>query len=236
VARTVSGADRIIDKVNTEHLPASDLTRLRSFVQVIVNYVYRGKVVDVSTHPAKAAFRLMSRTSFSSMYRSLLTANEKALFNRIVESDAVLDELGLNRRSRFFAKGFPAKDSKGRTIKSYGPRVYLWLDSIAEKGGRPASVKEMGKGKGERASSKDLMSPPRGGSQAMGAFGVVTEKGHKDTGHVKFEARGSKSHMRKRPADQWIAFAQEIFESAAKERNKNRPKSTELRGPPEPSK
>lgn len=200
---TLDSAQKILDKANTAKLPAADLVDLLGFLQIIVNYAFRGQNVDVSKSPAKFTFFLMARTSFSSMYRTLLSKEEKKLFNAIVTSDGILKELGLDRKSKFFKSGFKGQ---GKAIT-----VYEWLVSIMNPG-------------------DDLLSPPAGGSQAMGRFDVETAKGKKDTGLVKFETRGSSSHTNNQAAKDWVAYAEKTFKAA----HTNRPRTgdTELKYDP----
>lgn len=69
-------------------------------LQIIVNYIKRGQggeasdragaLADVKGKASKQAFTWMSRTSFSSMYRSILRKREKRLFKKIVRKDEIL--------------------------------------------------------------------------------------------------------------------------------------------------
>jgi hypothetical protein len=205
---SVARADKILNDANTEGTPASEIANLRSFLQVVVNYVIRGQASDVGGEPAKAAFRLMARTNFASMYRSLLTEREQALFRRIVHTDAILNELGLTRESKFFKHGH------GSVPASEGFSVHAWLRSIHRQG--------------EKRSGRDLASPPAKGSQAMGRFNVETRPGKKDTGLVKFEVRGSVTHGGRRPASEWVKFAEDVFKSAATNRPRTGPTALEF--------
>ena len=212
---TLSGAQNILNTANTVKLPAASIVNLLSFLQIIVNYINRGQDVDLSNtglpegDPAKFAFRLMFRTSFSSVYDSLLSKDEKKMFKEIVTKDIMLNELGLDRKTKFFKHGHGTK-------RLAGPTIYDWLISI------------MGSG-------KDLLSPPKGGSAAMGRFDVVTKAGEKDTNLVKFEARGSSTHGTgtggmDKPAKDWVSFIETIFKQAFTDRS--RAGSTELKYDP----
>jgi hypothetical protein len=158
----------------------------------------------------------MSRTSFSAMYHSLLSKKEQALFRKIVNTDALLTELGLTRTSPFFKKGY------GTGTHQAGPTVYAWLRSIHQK-------------------SRDKLSPPVGGSAAMGRFGVKRSGKHKNL--VRFETRSTDRTfkdpaikklpgrtIRSQPASNWVAYAKELFEAAATDR-KRTDKDTKLKGP-----
>ncbi len=215
VTSTLSGAQNILNTANTAKLPASGLANLLGFLQIIVNYINRGQDVDLSNpglpegDPAKFAFRLMFRTSFSSVYDSLLSKDEKKIFKEIITKDIILNELGLDRKTKFFKHGHGTK-------RLAGPAIYDWLISI------------MGSG-------KDLLSPLKEGSAAMGKFDVVTKAGEKDTNLVKFEARGSSTHGTGsggmvKPAKDWVSFIETIFKQAFT--NRNRTGSTELKYDP----
>lgn len=209
---TVESADRILTAANTEGTPAADLANLRGFLQMVVNYVLRGQLVDLDLSkpgpgrdPAKFAFALMSRTNFASIFRNLLTTREKELFKRIVSTDAILDDLStheftadpLTRRSRFFKHGH------GGARASRTPTIHAWLRSIHRQG--------------EKRKGKDLLSPPQFGSAAMGVFGVESDPGKKDTGLVKFELRSTADPPQPRTA--WVTFAQGLFRKAFTNRN-----------------
>jgi hypothetical protein len=200
----IADAQDILDRANTEHIPAKDLVRLRSLLQIIVNYIMRGKGGEsskkagvpyayVKGKPAKQAFTLMSRTDFSSMYRSLLSEPEQDLFKTIVRRRIILTEMGLTRRTPFFPKGYGAGHR--------GPTVHQWLTGIYQ--------------------GKDLLSSNtgRGLSAAMGKFSVQTEKGKKDTGLVKFETRNRLGGAW-RTANKWEKYALDRFKSALKKRSR----------------
>ena len=217
---TIATADKVLNDANTEGTPAADLKNLRGFLQILADYVILGQEVDLrrtdpepgraSRHPAKAAFSLMSRTSFAAMYRELLSEREQELFRRIVSTDAILDELGLTRSSRFFKHGH------GGVPPSEVVTVHAWLRSIHQQG--------------EKRKGKDLLSPPRKGSAAMGKFGVESEPGKKDTGLVKFELRSTADP--RHPRTDWVTFAKGLFRAAFT--NRNRSGSTALTDPDAP--
>lgn len=191
---TIKHAQKVLDAVNTGGIPAAELAKLRSFLQIIVNYVMRGRSVDTKGHPAKATFQLMSRTNFASIYRELLTQKEKKLLEKIVTTDAILKELGLDRTIRFFKNGYGSDPADQHT----GPTVYEWLSKI------PRGV--------------DLLSAAQGGSRlsaAMGRYRVDTKKGEKDRWHVKFETRGTRMG-RVREAKDWVKYASDLFDLASK--------------------
>lgn len=181
---TASAKD-ILQKVNRTNIPDKELANLHSLLQIIVEYTTEGQRWNVSQNHAKEAISLMSRTNFSSMYHTLLSRKERKLFRKIVRSNAILAELGLTRKSRFFKWGY-----SGRR----GPTIHNWLASIYRR-------------------RRDLLSPPAGGSEAMGRFPVKTRPGKKDTKLVMFEARKT-SHDQDRPAAQWVDFAEGVFEQA----------------------
>ncbi len=223
VTSTISGADKLVsDASAAEGIPASRLTRLRSFLQIIVNYIIRGQSIDLKDTPSKAGFRLMSRTSFSSMFRELLTAEEQEAFRNLVRNNNILDALSLNRTDRFFINGHGSeRDNKGVT-------VFRFLQSIYAS---------------RLKNNRDYMSPPREddlsivGSAAMGRFDVEKTPGKKDSGLIKIETRGTekvfsnpqitqvdiadvfpgnpdKFNVRVQPAKKWAAYVMELFSFA----------------------
>lgn len=229
VKRTISIAKDVMRSTAANGTPpkAKD-SDLHSFLQVIVNYIIRGSEVDLSHRnkkgevtsrdPSKFAFRLMSRTSFSSMYRALLDDDEKALFRKLVTDNEILKaindanpSLKLQPDSLFFVGGHGG----GR-----GPTIQQWLNSIITPSRRRDSYGRITNKKGEWTET-DLLSRPRGGSHAMGAFDVETEKGKKDTGLVKFEVRNTNAHGgRSQPASKWVEYAEKVFKYAAENRKR----------------
>jgi hypothetical protein len=197
----IKHAKAILDAANTDGIPVTELAKLRSFLQIIVNYIMRGQggkeskdagaFADVKGLPAKQAFTLMSRTSFASMYRSLLTEKEKKLFQKIVKTDVILNEMGLNKQSPVFVKGY------GKKRHEPGPTVYEWLSNI------PRGV--------------DLLSGRigKGLSAAMGRYDVETRKGEKDRWLVKFETRNTRGGAW-RKAEDWVDYAAKLFDLASK--------------------
>jgi hypothetical protein len=201
----IESAKAILDAANTEGIPATELINLLSFLQIIINYIMRGQggeasasagaFADVKGKASKQAFILMSRTNFSSIYETLLTPKQKALYKKIVKSDAILSRLGLNRKSPFFIKGY------GMDSHFTGPTVYNWLVGIH--GGKDL----LATGTGE------------GVSAAMGKYDVETEKGKKDTGLVKFETRNTTLGAWKEAKD-WVSYAEGLFKYAAEHRKR----------------
>jgi hypothetical protein len=191
-----------------------DHANLKSLLQIIVNYIIHGRAFDPrrpprsasgKPNPAKFAFRLMSRTSFYSMYHQLLTEEEQVLFKKLVKTETIPTKLGLKNSDSVFKKGH------GEVAAEDSPKIGDWLISIY-KGGGPLAGK---KGR------TDIMSRPRGGSAAMGQFDVETGRGKKDSSLVKFEVRGTEKHGgTDHPRANWVKYARDLFESALKKRSK----------------
>jgi len=195
----IKSAKTVLDAANAKHLADADLVNLLNFLEIIFDYIKRGQggalsvssgaFADVEHMPAKQAFTLMSRTDFSSMHQLLLSKEEKRLFKKIVESDAILKQTGLNRKSRVFVKGY------GTHTHHTGPTVREWLTGISR--GSDALSAHSGNGL----------------SAAMGRFDVETKKGKKDTGLVKFETRNTQLGAF-RTADLWRSYAFWLFLAA----------------------
>jgi hypothetical protein len=189
----IKSANTVLAAANTAGLADADVINLRNLLEIVFNYVKRGQggplsaasgsFADVEHLPAKQAFTLMSRTNFASMYKVLLTKEEKALFKKIVASGAILREMGLTKKSRVFVKGY------GKQKHYSGPTVHEWLAGII--------------------SGRDALSGG-GLSAAMGRFDIEKRKGKKDTGLVKFETRNTQMGAFK-PADQWKDYALLLF-------------------------
>ncbi|WP_306534552.1 hypothetical protein [Geobacter sp.] len=199
---TIKHAKAVLDGANTVGMTATEVAKLRSFLQIIINYIMRGQggaesdkagaFSDVEGMPAKQAFTLMSRTNFASMHKVLLTGKERKLFEKIVKNDAVLKEMGLDRKSPLFIKGYGTKHHEP------GPTVYQWLAGIAK--------------------GVDLLSARSGKSlsAAMGRYNVETRKGKKDQWLVKFETRNTVLGAVGIKAKDWVTYAQKLFDTAGK--------------------
>jgi len=188
---TINHAKAILNTANTDGLPVTELAKLRSFLQIITNYIMHGTHNDVKGRPAKFAFGLMSRTNFASMYWWLLTQKEKRLFQKIVRTNGILNEMGLNRRTPVFINGY------GRERHEPGPTVHEWLSGIV--------------------SGVDLLSvrSGKGLSAAMGRYNVETRRGKKDRWLVKFETRNTIMGRMFEPKD-WVMYASKLFDLASK--------------------
>jgi hypothetical protein len=170
----------------------------------------------------------MSRTSFSSMFRELLTAEEQKAFRNLVRNNKILDAFGLDRSDRFFFEGHgTARNNKGVTVHRFLESIYA----------------------SKLKNRRDYLSPPReddlsiAGSAAMGRFDVETATGKKDSGLIRIETRatersfidpaivriprsdvfpgrGGRFNVRVQPAKNWEAYARDLFLFAAVNRDR----------------
>ncbi len=246
VDRTALFAEEIL---KGSDISLKEVPRLHSFLQIIGYYIERGqrdltKKGKKPPPPSKYYFGLMSRTSFSSIYREILSESEQELLRELVVNkkfvpalNRVNPRLKLKQNSRFFPFGHGKKRNRPLTIQK-------WLESIIrptrKKTIRPYLLSHPGTRNlklGEKIIYTDQLSKPPGGSAAMGAMEVETEKGKKDTMLVRFETRSTtrqfedsdieRYRRRKRsrtihdqPAKNWVNYAKGIFEHAATERKR----------------
>ena len=166
------------------------------------------------TKSAKFAFPIMSRTSFSSIFASLLTEPEQIVLTKLVQEKKILPalnnvnpDLKLTESSEFFKYG-RAYSGKGKKPKPL--TVQKWLESIVDSKKHGQRVTE---DKKKRTVWRDLLSPPVRGPAAMGRFEVETEADKKDTNLVKFEIRIRSGNVR--PKTGWVTYAEDIFRQAA---------------------
>lgn len=149
---------------------------------------------EMKHYYAKAAFQLMSRTHFGSLYKSgNLTDQDRIIFNALVKDTkkGILPTLGLTTGKLMFMNG-QSQGSSG----SANPAVNTWLIGITQ--------------------GKDLLSGPTGlVSAAMGAHRIEEEQGI-NKNLVRFENRNPKNRGQK--VDDWLAYALLQFETATKER------------------
>jgi hypothetical protein len=213
----------------------ANLDNLRAFLQIIMNYVRRGqRVVSDKTDPqvVKAKFRLMMRVDFSSVFRSILSADEKKLFREIVKSDAIPKMVGIAGSAPFFKNGYWGDLGGGTHGFFEGGKVTAV--AAADETVHDCSLKTKTKGVDSRrcgatiagtditvaswlksivAQPKDELSPPSQGSTSMGQFPVASKGSEK--GLVVFETRGSQARNRTQPASKWLDYADEVFRQAA---------------------
>ena len=177
---------------------------LKNFLLMVVYFIQSARRVSLLINAgtptekllyAKAAFKLMSRTNFGSVYKSSnLTDRDRSIFKTLVDgtSEGILPALGLDRSTKVFVAG---------QAGGYNPTVYNWLDNITD--------------------GKDILSGPTGHvSGAMGKFDINKEQG-KNENLVRFENRNPKDPVkptRLQPVDEWLKFAKHWFEKAATER------------------
>lgn len=207
-------ANALVLAANTAGISPGKLINLGNFMRMIVDYIRGIRVFNTDEtaseekkHLAKENISLMSRTNFASIYHQLLSKDEQTIFKRMVSSGAILTEFGLSKTDLVYPSGFLGR-------KSPGPTVHDWLVSI-------------------HATKRDLLSSLGGDNRAMGRFDVETTPGKKDTGLVKFEARGIAGHNQVRPAvaatsahggglvQGWVHFAEEVFKAAATKRSRS---------------
>lgn len=197
-------AATILAEVDTKGLAADRIENLRNFLEIILDYIKHGQggpataattgFSDVHGVAAKQAFARMSRTSFTSMYKDLLSKEEQALFLTIVRKGSILDKMGIDRSTPFFVAGY------GMHEQHKGPTVHAWLSAIPR---------------------QDLLSTASGEgiSGAMGRFGIEKRKGKPDTGLVKFETRADRGPVFA-TAENWLMHALQLFLSAAVKRRR----------------
>jgi Domain of unknown function (DUF4157) len=215
----------------------ASLSNLRSFLQMVANYIMRGQVNDkkvlVSDNPAsKFYFNVMLRTSFYSVYHKLLNKKEQDLFKEAVESDVLTAELGpyLNEMLKKLSEDnsdrygeYSEKQLTGKTNffllghgGGKGPTIKAWLKSIYDDSYRDPNDKKR---------ITDKLSPVSSGSASSGKFDVNTELGYKDTNLIKFEMRVSGAHGGNvQPANKWADYAEEVFQYANTNRRRKNQK------------
>jgi hypothetical protein len=198
----ITSADAVLSKVGTGGASPADIANLRNFLMIIVDYIKRGQggpasdaagaFEDVRGMPSKQAFTLMSRTSFDSMFASLLSPVEQGIFRKVVTGRVILKEMGLTTKSPFFIKGYGTHPRKG-------PTVHQWLAGI------PRGT--------DRLSVQDTSSM----SSAQGRHDVETKAGEKDTNLVRFETRNRPTAVGGafRKAAEWEGYARMLFLAAA---------------------
>ncbi len=211
-------AKNILDSANAKRkIPEKDLVNLHSFLQILVEHIGEAERENQGKSAlAKENFLLMSRTNFKSIYRKLLSNDERSLFREIVRKDAIPIELGFKPGDLIFPSGFIGKKSPGPTIRE-------WLKSIISKKG-----------------NRDRLSSLGGDNRALGRFNVNTRGGTKHQNLVRMEVRATgktfsktsgivpidvKSinpkapskllNVRVQPANKWVDYVTELFKSAA---------------------
>lgn len=237
----ITAADEVFKKAYNAYVKSaahkgkkeSDFSQLKGFLQLILNYIWRGQVVDLSNSASKFGFALMARTNFASMYKELLSSDEKDLFltllgapdkpgdNPIFSGELInlvnkyRSNAVLNRKTPFYYKGH-----KGNPAGL--PLIYDWLTQI------PKGVDLLA------GSAKNV-------SDAMGAKNVSTDSKDSKYKQALFEVRGTYSHGANSnqelliKASDWVNTIKEIFQ-AAKARSSDTPDNPTTPGINESSK
>lgn len=168
---------------------------LRGFLSMVVLFLKRAETSNTKHGYAKAAFKLMSRTNFGSIYKySDMTKKDKEIFRSLVygTSQGIIPLLGLSRSSKVFAQQ-PIGLDKSTVLDV---TVYKWLTGIIK--------------------GIDYLSNPTANvSGAMGAHHIQKEQG-KNKNLVRYENRGPSSRVQ--PAVNWEKYAWYWFEKATDER------------------
>jgi hypothetical protein len=189
--------------------------------------------------PAKARFTVMSKTKFSSMFSSILSKEERALFAKIVKSGAIPKKLKLSGSDPVFPDGYwghlgGSEDwvlFQGGKVVAVAPENHKDdVHDCSSKTKTPGvNTKDCGKKLPETvvsidgwlnsivASSADILSPPPHGSASMGKRGVDatgTEKGLVLLESRNFVGQGfERDHNQ--PPSKWVEFAEDLFQIAA---------------------
>ena len=222
---------------------------LLGFLQLLVTYIIRGQTLEmysknsIKATYSKAAFWLMARTNFSSMYKDLLSADEQALFAIIVKdsSDPIFAQLRdpicelrtSERARRKKEKEALENDPKKSAQLLENPRYWdldrwkcipLTREStfFFDKVGTESDAATYGpkihawlSGMTD-VKGKDALSGP-GFSLAMGAKTAQNQPGDKDYKLALFEIRETIAHGgNTQPRANWVSFAEAMFKSAAK--------------------
>lgn len=199
-------------KAKNPAIDESRLANLKGFLQLISTYIARGQVHPNAGKPAKFTFWLMARTGFGSMFQSLLSAEERAIFAALVSDKGnpilktlqplinaerakqSLPPITLTRTTKFFAK----KVGTDPVTATLGPSIHGWLEGMTK--------------------GKDLLTGKDSGEELSGAMGarkVSNTPGDKDYKRAQFEVRGTTMFGgNDKFADNWIDFARTIFNSA----------------------
>jgi hypothetical protein len=241
----ISHADRILAdaRAASRSIKANaDVNNLRGFLQAVISYIERGQSQNLKPDkwaPAKQTFYLMSRTSFSSMFNSILNRDEKMLFRQILKSDAIPRQLAVDSTAPLFAEGYwghfagvMALFRDGRIValgdENNKKAVYDCTTKTRTAEAEKSKLDERHCGKSVPESNitvggwlssiinprkdRDLLSPPHRGSESLGKFDVKTSGPEK--GLVIFEARVPR-RSRDKTMNEWVEYAEEVFQQAA---------------------
>ncbi|MGL4598062.1 MAG: DUF4157 domain-containing protein [Bacteroidia bacterium] len=219
-----------------KNIKREELKNLEAFLLMIANYLLRGQKSSTKGDPSKFAFRLLLRTSFYSIYHTLLSPNEQFLFNHLVYTNKFISVMknDLKKLAEGHYKQADLDQYKKSAKKDYvnitgsspvfhlgygshkhevGPTINEWLTSIIKGGGYDNK---------EKNRKTDRLSPTTGGSASAGRFDVENRPGHSNSNLISFEIRGSINRDNNvQPMSNWISFAEDIFKTAATSRNRN---------------
>lgn len=237
VSPVITDADKILNDARAASASikaGAKLDNLRGFLQIILNYVRRGQDETWDkTDPdvVKATFRLMMRTSFSSVFQAGLSADEKKLFGEILKSNAIPKALGISAGDPFFRTGYWGDLGGGMKGFFEGGKVTALAKagSIHDCSTTTATPGIDRKKCGTKIAgtnitvgswlnsiakqAKDTLSPAAKGSGSMGNLTMQSRGPEKQL--AVFEVRGSEDVTRTQPASNWVDFADEVFSKAA---------------------
>ncbi len=187
----------------------NEYANLKGFLQLIANYIWRGYRSSQRGEASKATFRILARSDFASMYRTILNKEEKELFksfanNKSSSMDKFIDKISktiggnatMSKDMTFFRVPVGTKTSED------GPIIEDWIKSMVEMG--------------DKDKGKDTLSTWPNMSAAQGAKTVSDEAGDKDYKLAQFEMRGMKKDANDNVfAADWVKFVEERFKTAA---------------------
>ncbi|MBI3509706.1 MAG: DUF4157 domain-containing protein [Bacteroidetes bacterium] len=236
---------------------------LIGFLEVILNYIYEGQTEEMYSRNSdkavysKAAFHLMARTNFASMYKDLLSADEKTLFNAIVndKNNPIMKEIEgpinirrleiLNQKKA--EKTNPSTKPSASELKDYPiywdydrwKPIKLTRESTLffNKVGTKPKIATFGPKIYDWLVSiiggTDKLTPSHDASisASQGVRNVQNKPGDKDYKLAQFEVRGGPSL----PASGWVNYVKNVFD-AAKERGGDTPDDPSTAGKNEASK
>jgi hypothetical protein len=208
---------------------------LKGFLTLVVSYIVSGQTRDRTGLISKGAFRLLARTNFGSMYTSLLSPAEKALFKKMLGDPRQADDNPILEELEALINAVRSITEDARKLAMHPRPANVMLDPVTLTRSSTFFFRKAGTS-GETATfgptifswltnmtrGRDLL-VGSGISDAMGARKVETRPDRKDFKLALFEVRNTQSHSgADHIATGWVPFVTHMIEGA-KERSADTP-------------
>ncbi|MCG8576376.1 MAG: DUF4157 domain-containing protein [Flavobacteriales bacterium] len=195
-------------------------SNLDGFIELIMSYILWGQTRVKGGH--KDTFRILSRTGFADMHKTLLSEDERILYrsmlgvkktNHSILSNSLetMINFTINQINIDIELDNVERKKKGWKLKKTIEPTTLTSNTKFYKGGAAVNP-TLNSWLNEIAKNNDLLDGKRVGvPDAMGAKPIATKPGDKDYMLGLFEIRQSPVDL---TSDKWVSYAKKMFEAS----------------------